>query len=122
MAQPFLETGQRCLFVLGFDINHSVRRQPRRGQTRAEQILIAHTPEDLPRHPRHDARREQGSGRTVQGTVPGAGNLVQGSQREAPAKQTRIHLGQPKGQNPGHAAVRRLKPADFFAQKIDGGQ
>ena len=122
MAQPFLETGKRRLLISRFDINHPVRRQPRRRQTRGEQVLIPHTPEDLPPHPRHDARREQSCGRTVQGTIPSAGNLMQRSQREAATGQVRIHLRQPERQNPGHAAVRRLKPADFFAQKIDGGR
>ncbi len=122
MAQPFLEAGQGRLLIPGFDIDHPVRRQPGRFQPRRKQILITHAPEDLPLGAGHDAGGKQSRGRTIKRAIAGTGDLMQGAQSQPAARQTRIHLRQPKRQNPAQAAIRRLNPADFFAQKIDGGR
>ena len=122
MAQPLLETGQSGLLVPGFDKDHPVRRKPSRFQTRREQILIAHTPEDLPLGARHDARCKRGGSSTIQRAIAGTGDLVQRSQRQSPTGQPCVHFRQPERQNPSRGAVRRLKAPDFFAQKINGGR
>lgn len=120
MAQPFLETRQGRLLITGLDIDHSVRRQPGRLKSRGKQILITHAPEDLPHGPCQDAGRKQSRGSAVQRAVAGPGHLMQGAEGQAAAGQARIHLRHAEGQNPRQTAIRSLKPADFFAQKIDG--
>jgi hypothetical protein len=121
MSQPFLEARQRRLLITGFDIGHPIRRQPRCFQPRRKQILISHAPQDLALGARHDAGRKQSRGSAVQRAIAGAGDLVQGAKGETTARQARVHLRQPEGQNPTQAAIGRLKATDFFAQKIDGG-
>ncbi len=100
MAQPFLEAGQGRLLIPGFDIDHTVRRQPRCFQPRREQILVAHAPQDLPLGAGHDAGGKQSCGRTIERVIAGTGDLMQGAQGQPAAGQTRIHLRQPKRQNP----------------------
>lgn len=121
MAQPFLETRQGRLLVTGLDIDHPVRRQPGRLQPRRKQILITHAPEDLPHGPCQDAGRKQSRGSAVQRTIAGPGHLMQGAEGQATAGQAHVHLRHAEGENPRQTAIGRLKPADFFAQKIDGG-
>ena len=121
MPQPFLETGQNCLLVPSFHMDHPVGVEPRRRQARREQIRIALAPQDLPRQTRHDAGCKQGCRGAMQRPVAGAANLMQRPQGKAAAGQAGIHLCHPKGQNPRDAALRRFQTADFFAQKIDGG-
>ncbi len=121
MSQPFLEARQRRLLITGFDIGHPIRRQPRRFQPRRKQILIPHTPEDLAIGARHDAGRKQSRRGPVQCPISSTGDLMQRAQSQPAARQTRIHLRQPKRQNTAQAAIGRLKATDFFAQKIDGG-
>lgn len=92
MAQPFLEAGQGCLFIPGFNVDHTVRRQTRRLQPRRKQILVAHAPEDLALGARHDSRREQGGGSAIERAIAGAGDLVQTPQGQTATGQPRIHL------------------------------
>ena len=122
MTQPLLETGQSFLLVSGFDIDDPVRRKPGRFETRCEQILIAHTPEDLPLGARHDARCKRGRRGPIQRAIAGTGDLMQRSQRQPPTGQPRVDRRQPERQNSSRGAIRRLKTPDFFAQKIDGGR
>ena len=121
MAQPFLETGQGRLLITGLDIDHAVRRQPCRFQPRGKQILITHAPKDLPHGSCQDASRKQSRGSAVQRAIAGPRDLMQSPQGQPATGQTRIHLRHAEGQNPRQTAIGRLKPADFFAQKIDGG-
>ncbi len=77
MAQPLLEAGQRRFFIAGFDVDHPIRREPRRRQARREQILVPHAPENLALGARHDAGREQSRRGTIKHAIAGAGDLVQ---------------------------------------------
>ena len=122
MAQAFLEAGEGREFVAGLDVDHPIHGQPCRLQPRRKQILLAHAPEDLSLQPRHDPSRKQRRSGTIQCPIPPAGNFMQSAQRQAAARQTRVDLLKPEGQNASHAAVRRLDPADFFTQVIDGGR
>lgn len=122
MTQPLLETGQSFLLVSGFDIDHPVRRKPGRFKTRCEQVLIAHTPEDLPLGARHDARGKRSRGGAIQRAIADAGDLMQRSKRQPPTGQPRVHRRQPERQNPSRGTRRRLKTPDLLAQKIDGGR
>ena len=121
MAQPFLEARQRRLLIPGFNVDHPIRRQPCRFQPRRKQILVPHAPQDLALGARHDAGRKQSRSCTIQRAIACTGDLMQRAQSQSAARQTCIHLRQPKRQNAAQAAIGRLKPTDFFAQKIDGG-
>lgn len=46
MTQPFLGAGERGSVVASLEINDAVRRQPRLGQRRREQIGLGETPQD----------------------------------------------------------------------------
>ncbi len=101
MAQALLEACQRRFFVAGFDIDHSIRSEPGRRQARRKQILVKHAPENLTLGARHDAGCEQSCRRAIQCAIAGAGDLMQGSQRQSAARQPHIHLRHPEWQDTG---------------------
>ena len=122
MTQSFLETGQGHLLVTGLDIDHPIRRKPCCFKPWCKQILIPYAPKNLTLGARHDAGGKQSRGRAIQCAIGGACDLMQGAEGQAATGQAPIHLHHAEGQHPRKAAVRRLEPADFFAQNIDGGR
>lgn len=92
MTQPFLEAGEGGEFIACFDIDHPVHRQSGCLQSRRKQILGPYTPEDLSLNTRHDAGGKKSRHGTIQCAITGAGNFMQGPERQSAAGQAGIDL------------------------------
>ncbi len=121
MAQTFLDTGEHGLVVASFDIDDAVGRKTGLGQSRSEQIRSGDDPEDLAPCAGGDTGRKKCSGRAVDRAVTAPGDLVQRAERQAPAGESRVHLGDSERKYRFYAPASAFDLLDLRAQGFDGG-
>lgn len=121
MAQTFLEAGQDRFVVAAFEIDDPIRLQACLGECRREEVRARHAPQHLALRSGGDAGGEQGRGRTVDRTVPTAGDLVQRTERQAAARESRVDVGKSEGQHRCGAPVPAFNASNLGAQGLDGG-
>ena len=102
MTQPVLHD-QQPVAPPGLGIDHPVRMQPGGGQARREQIgrgavVLFEDPEHVALDTGEDAGGEHGGGGPVLDIGAGAGDLVQGTARQAPAGERGVEIGQAERQ------------------------
>ena len=81
VPQAFLETGQQCLVVTGFDVDDAAGKQAGLGQGRGEQILSRDAPQHLAFGAGCDSGGEQGGRRAVNRAVAATRHLMQRAER-----------------------------------------
>lgn len=109
MAQRFLRAGQHGLFIASLNIDDAVRRQASLGQRGREQILPGANPENGPPGTGRDPGAEQGSGGSVDASLPATG-------------QPGINRRQTKGQNAAIQAGLAFNLGDLRTQGRYGGR
>jgi len=90
MSQSFLEASQHRLLVPRFDIDHPVRRKPRRSECRREQVLAGHAPKHAPPGSCRDPGGEECSRSAVDRAVTAARHFVQCPERQPAFRQTLV--------------------------------
>ena len=118
MPQPFLETGQHIDVRACLDIDGSPCRQTDLLQGRGKYILTGDDPQHLAARTGRDPGAELSGRRTVQGIIPAARHLVQRSQRQPPARQTRIDLAHAKGQHLAASVAMPFETADRSPKRL----
>ncbi len=116
MAQAFFDAGQDGLFVPGLHIDHAVRRKTGLGQRRGEEVGTCDAPKNLALGARGNTRCKERGGRAVDCAVTAAGDLVQGSQRQSLAGESRVHVGDSEWKHRFHAPASAFDLLDLCAQ------
>ncbi|CAM3089243.1 hypothetical protein SPZE110945_05010 [Sphingomonas zeae] len=121
MSQPFLHAGEHGLVVARFDIDHAVGRQPGLRDRWSEQIGPGDTPQNLTLGAGGDPRTEKRSGGSVDCAIAAAGYFMQRAEGEPFAWQTRVHRGNPEGENRFGAPAAAFDLFDLRAQRLYSG-
>lgn len=120
MAQAFLEARQYALLVLHLGIDHPIGMEAGLGDRRRKQVAAGYTPQDLACGARHDAGGKQCRGGAVDSTVAATGDLVQGTESEAPTRYTLINGVDTERQRAMRHAVGRFDRANPIANGVKG--
>lgn len=116
MAQAFLQTGKHGLIVASLDVDHAVGRQARLRQRGGEEIRPGDNPENLAPSSRRDPCDKESRSRAVDGAVTASGDLVECAERQPPAGQPQVDLGDPEGKHRFHAPASAFDLLDLRAQ------
>lgn len=122
MTQAVLKGGQQSGLIVGFHIDHPVRREAGLFQGRGEQIRPGDAPEHRTPGARSDARGEKGSDRPIHGAVSAAGHLMERAQRQAAGGQPTVEVFHAERQNTARRAPAGLNAGDLGAQGMKGGR
>ena len=92
VAEAVLHDQQRVV-PAGLGIDHAIRMEACGGEAGGEQVGLLEHPEDLALDAGEDAGDEHGGGSPVLDVRATAGDLVQGTHREAAARQSGVEIG-----------------------------
>jgi len=120
MPQPFLHAGKNRLVVPGLDMDDAIRGEASLFQTRREQILLRHTPQNLARCSSGYPGHETGGGRTVDSAISAARDLMQTPKCQSATWQPPIQNRHAEGQNLPRARTISLQLRDAFTQRQNG--
>jgi hypothetical protein len=82
---------------------------------------MAGTPQDRPVGSGQDSGGKQGRRSAIKSTIAASGDLVEGAQGKAAARQPAVNLGVPERQKPARNPVSSLDPADLFPKGVHLG-
>ncbi len=116
MPKPVLEARQQGLLVTGFDEDDPPWGETRLGDRRSEEVLTGDAPQDFALRPCGDPGGEKRRGRPVDRAIPAARDLVQGTEREAAARQASVDLRHTERQGLPNPRVPSLEPLDALAK------
>ena len=122
MPQPLFHYGEQFGVIARFGIEQPFGRDPRLRQSRREQIMPSHRPEQRPMGSRGNAGKEQCRGTIVRQIGIAPREFVQGVDSYPPVRQPRIQRIESERQR-GPAPKRRgFDRAQGFAQLHKGGR
>lgn len=121
VAQAFLDTGEHGLVVARLDIDDAVGCKAGLSERRCEKIWSGDNPEDFASGAGRDPSRKKRRRCAVDRAVTAAGDFVQRAERQAPARESRVHLGDSERKYRFHAPASAFDLLDLRAQRLDGG-
>lgn len=118
MTEAFLETSQQRFVAVGLDIDHAIRKKAGLCQCRGKKILPCHAPQHFALCACRNSGGEQSRRRPVDRPVAAARHLMQGTERQSPARQNPVDDLDSEGQDVT-AMRRRAERLDAPAQLLN---